>query len=531
MMKFFRKRQKELLAVAMAGLLIIWLGGSAFTSMFNYAGPERNVVARTNLGKITIADQNRARFLTGLIEKVGGDWKNPLGRQGNPILLNDWIVLTREADKLGVRPDSASVRRALTGGGGNALLLQRARELDVKVDHIVAAYAQLMAIQQAASIVGVSAVPSEATIRLAARNVLEKVRIKVATLPARAFLDEGAPVSEEEITAHYATYRESQGGVGLDFGYVLPAAVKVEYVKIDRDLIADDLRVADTVLEKQARDYWDENKESDPAFRRPPEPEDEDAGKASDAADDDEAVEAADGDDQEEVDDEEEAEPDDAEEEPPEPPSPFYETWDEARDAALGVVREQRADRAADRIVEWLANQLRQPWYVPTEADGYKTAPQVVQAPDYLLTLVTRIPDKLGYPGAVSVVKTDFFSSDQARDLPDIGLAVERSSRGGRESLQRLALNVQGLTTIPTQGEVDRSKYLSLYQPSNYVLEDSDGNRYLFRVVQTRQSQPPESVDDVRDSVIEDVRRLRAFNTARARADELAQRASGGWLK
>ena len=53
MMKFFRKRQKELLAVAMAGLLIIWLGGEAFTSMFNVS-QAGDLVAHTAYGKIKL---------------------------------------------------------------------------------------------------------------------------------------------------------------------------------------------------------------------------------------------------------------------------------------------------------------------------------------------------------------------------------------------------------------------------------------------------------------------------------------------
>jgi len=549
MIKFLRKHQKKMLAVFMAGLLVIWLGGTALTSMFN-VGPERTVVARTALGKITYRDQSSAKFFTDLIDYAGGDWRHPLFRQGSPITLTDWIVLSREAERLGTQPGNASLQRSMMSEGGGAWITQLARQRDVKVDHIVAAHAKMIGIQRAATIAGASALPGEATIRLAARNVLEKVRVNVVVLPARAFLDEEAPVGEEEIISHYNTYRGAQAGVGLDFGYVLPPAVKVEYIKIDRDVIADNLPIADEVLEKQAREYWDQNKLTDPAFLRPVEPEEKDDTLEGDDIDDVEDEEGDDGDEEgdngdeegsdadeegDDGDEEENAEDDSVaadEESEDEPKSPFFETWEQARDAATKVIRRQRADRVADHIAEWTANRLREPWYgAKLKQDGYKTVPDVVMKPNYLERSIAGIPQKYRYPEAVSVVTTDLFSADEARDVPQIGAASKDSPGGRRESIQSLAFFVEGLTPIPDGAGVDRSRYLSLYRPSSYVLKDPDGNGYLFRVVQTRESRIPESVDEVREDVIRDVRSLRAFNDAGRRGEELAERAGGGGLK
>ena len=526
MMKFFRKRQKELLAVAMAGLLIIWLGGEAFTSMFNVS-QAGDLVAQTAYGKITIGDQTVANGMTDLISRIGSDWTYPLGRQGAPITLNDWIVLGREAERLGIRPDRASVRQALIGDNGDALLVQRARELDVRVDDIVTAHARLMAIQQTAALVGTGALPSEAILRMAARDVLEKVRVRIVTLPAAALTDDDASFTDEEIATQYDAYRTSQRGAGLDFGYILPPALKVEYIKINRDTIVDHLRVPDAVLEKQARDYWEDHKE-DFDFERPEEADDDDetsgdddddAQDTDDEAGDDGATDSGETD-EAESDDEQEELDDDADTDSPS--SEFYQTWEEARQTALAIARRQRADRQAQRTVEWLAMQLRQPWYVTTGDDGYKAAPEVVQTADYLTGLVSLVPAKHRYPEAMTVVTTDFFSEEKADNVRGIGLASKRSARGW-DSLRSLAFNVQGLAVIPSRDGVDRSKYISLYQPSSTILADADKNLYLFRVVQTRLSQPPESLDEVRDSVIADLRRLRAFDAAKLRAEELVQ--------
>ena len=58
MLKFFRRHNKKLLAVFMALLMIVFIGGSALESLLT---PQSDwVVAESSLGSIGMADQRRA---------------------------------------------------------------------------------------------------------------------------------------------------------------------------------------------------------------------------------------------------------------------------------------------------------------------------------------------------------------------------------------------------------------------------------------------------------------------------------------
>ncbi|RJP36229.1 MAG: hypothetical protein C4547_07765 [Phycisphaerales bacterium] len=539
MMKFFRKRQKEMLAIFMAGLLIIWLGGNAVTSMMD-PGQQKVVLATTAHGKVTTGDTNTARAYTEILESFA-DWRFPAGRiSREPLNIMDWVVVTREAHRLGTRPASAAIRAELTDGGSAAFLNDLAQRREVKTEHVIDAIADLTGVQTAAVIAGRAAIPSEAAFRAAAHDALETVRINAVLLPSKAFQDLEEPVSEAEMMELFEEHRASQSGMGLDFGYMIPPSVRVEYVKVDVQAIENGLRVSDEVLDQEARELWEEDKERR-EFKKPEKPEpideatpdeppsestesDESDGENADAADDPDA--AADDPDATTDDPEDDTQEEDDAQEPAEPE--YFQTWEEARDAARAIVRKQRAERTADRIVEWLSGQMRENWYGATQRDdGYRDAPSVMTAATYMKELITRIPERYNYPEAVSVVTTDFFSQREAREVADIGSAFGEGFRPIRD----LAFLVQGLAVIPTDGQVDRTRYLSLYQPSTYVLKDASGGRYLWRVVETRGQKEPDTLDEVRKYVEADARTLRGFRAAQAAAADLLERARQENLK
>src|SRR5437867_4375284 len=98
MMKFFRKYNKQLLAVFMALLMIVFIGGSALQSLLQ---PSANhPVAKSKYGEVMLKDQQHASETTGLLETVGFPWQHPAGAE-KPIELVDWILLQREAQALG----------------------------------------------------------------------------------------------------------------------------------------------------------------------------------------------------------------------------------------------------------------------------------------------------------------------------------------------------------------------------------------------------------------------------------------------
>jgi hypothetical protein len=486
MMKFFRKHNKKLLAVFMVLLMVVFLGGSALDNLLQ---PDLNrVVANSNVGEISYFDHRLAEDTTFILEAVGLDWKRPLPGVAEPLDTIEWILLTREAKKLGMGSDSAMVRSTLAGAVGIDELSRRLRR---KPERILTAFAEFDSVQRAAQAVGGATAPSEAQVVTAARTALEKVRINTVLLPAGAFVQEDAEFTESRIAEQFEEYREREPGRGLEFGYYLPDAVQVEYIRIDRDAIAEEFRATRVKrLARKAEAYYGKRRETDPAFRRTPEETGDDS---------EEPVEG-----------------------PPYEPPPYL-SWDDARDIAMNVVSKQEADEAVAQLAGWLDQRFSEHWLgAETDEGGYKQAPETVTGPGYYHKVLERIPPTIAFPDAVSIGTTGFFSADEADDVPVLGKASYLSERGGVEQLRTLAFRTKSIIPVlPNKKGLNPSDYLALFQTCRYVLTDADGGAFLFRVIDGRNGHIPESVDEVRERVVKDLRTLQAYETARARAESL----------
>ena len=485
MMKFFRENTKVLLVVFGILLMIVFIGGPALEGMIT---PDVNRdVATTNGLKITLRDQRQAQSTTTILDTWGLAWQQ-MGGGGTPLELTDWILLVREAERLGMKADIAEIRSSASPDVINDL----ARNLQVRPDDILQALAEFNSVQQAVAAVGQVTTPSEAEVAAAARKSFERVSVHVAVIPAEAFVDENAEFTAEEFDTQFTAHRESEPGEGLNFGYYVEPTMQVQYIKIDRDVLAGPNQVRVANLDRKARSLYDARRESDPAFRRPIE----------------ELIEDATGDSV-----------------GPEAPKPEpYLSWDEAKEKAVEIIRRQEADTAAAQLADALIQRAANDLYdVDRGDDGYVVMPESVKSTDYLSKLVGHIPASLAYPDAVSITTTDFFDTSQADDVPDIGEGYYVPQRIGQyENLRSLTLKTRTMVSnIPDDKGINRSDYITAFQLSNYALKDRNGNVYIFRVIDSKAGHIPTSVDEVRDRVLTDLRLNKGFREAQFRAAAL----------
>jgi hypothetical protein len=502
MMKFFRKYNKHLLAFFMSLLMIVFIGGSALQGLMTpKANPE---IARSSFGPIMLYDQQKALEETKLLESVGQSWQRPLFSDAKPLESVDWILLSREAKKLGVSVDEAAVATSPGFESHMSQIQIVAHQLRVKPDLIISAMTRLQSIQQAARAVAGSSVPSEAEVIRAARDALEKVSIRAVLLPAEAFVSPNENFTPEEIAAQYSAHREREKGTGLHFGYYQQPRIKVQYLKIDRGIIAANIGVPN--LERKAKTYYEERRATDPAFRRSPEelnvPDPVAAGLIVG---------------------------------PPAPkPTPWVD-WEQAKDSATTKLREQFADENVQRIVDWAIPYTSEAWIEAVKRDsGYKTAPQDVASADYYDRLVERLPQTLKFPGAVTVHVTDFFSQSDAPKVADIGGTIVRGEQGlVARNFGALAFrNEAFIPKIPEDEGAAAADFLAMYQTSSHPLTDyRKSDVYVFRVIEARPGGPAESVDQVRDLVIADLRMQRGFEAAKKHAESLRSCAANDPLR
>jgi hypothetical protein len=266
---------------------------------------------------------------------------------------------------------------------------------------------------------------------------------------------------------------------------------------VEVDKIAPNLRIGEKTLESKAKGFWRQNR-ADPKFRRPP-----------DAL----------------------SEPEPGEE-IGDPPSPYFETFDEAREVALTEVRRQFARDEAEKIAEWLVGQLVEPWYDQSEGpDGYKEAPDGVLGADYFDTVLQRLPKKWQYGDAVRVEMTDFIRDGEVYRAQPVGRCVVRMPGGQSRAFADLAFLVQGIAPMPTDSSVDTSFYLAKGQTGPMPLSGLNQNQIVYRIVEVKPPAEPASAGEVRDQVTEDLRLLHAYQRATEAAELLAAAAASDGLK
>ena len=274
MMKFFRKYNKQMLAVFMSLLLMVWLGGSALESMFQPALDNEEVAT---LGGRPLRQSDFSRFeaearlmsAIGLTDRMGRGWQslatNFLDRTSAPKLLEpaDWFLLRQEAFRFGLKVTDAQANEAL-GGMQPARLNDVRKRMQVSMDDIRNAIKDWIMVMRAAETATAVGHVTEPQLRLMARDTLEKVRVQYASLPVRSFLDATEEISDDEIASHFEARKNIPAGEGegLGHGYQTPTQLVVQYVMADVSNLTADM----TVTEEEARAYHIENKG---LFRRP----------------------------------------------------------------------------------------------------------------------------------------------------------------------------------------------------------------------------------------------------------------------
>lgn len=500
MMKFFRKYNRQILAAIVVFLMIVFLGGEALQGMIR---PNMNTLVGTSrFGNIRAADQEYAAQTTRVLQALGYPWNNP-SRGVEPYSELEWILLTREAEQLGTLAQPEAVHAWLGSAMSEETIDTVARNFRVRPAVIEEGLRQMKSIQLTAVAINNASFPSAAEVRQAAANELDKATIKAVVVPGVSFVDSNQQFTDAELTAHFDKYKATKKGDGLNFGYLIPQTVKVQYIKVDRNMVGSKLGVPN--LEAKAKAYYDDHKQD--VFRRPPgvEPPPPPAGQEDCAEDDPRTIDRKN-----------------------------FLQWEEqeAQTIAMNIVRNRAADETLARIGDWIIPQLTDEWSnLPSGNDGYRIVKEndPITAPNRYEELLKRVPANLAFPEAMSIATTDFFRADKSKEVPQIGEAVYRTDRGQLESIRTIPFrNKKFVPTIPTQPGVDPTNYLSLHQTSRYPLTDTQGNLYIVRVVDARDEHAPDSLAEVRTQVTEDLRLAKGYETAKAHAKTLVDTVKQG---
>jgi len=301
---------------------------------------------------------------------------------------------------------------------------------------------------------------SDVRLRHAARRLFHEVDTELVIINADPDAVDYHP-TEDELAAHLEEYGDVPPGEGeMGFGYRLPDRAKIEWITIDADAVREQLQDSDAMSRIELRKHWLRNPDGTfPEVDR-------------------------------------------------EAPTP-----DVVRDHLL---QQLMADRV-EEISRFAYNQLRDPMRSLEREEGYYILPEnwpqqrlpmpalaerIVDQFNIELPAYRAIGDQwldeseLSELNGISNGTTDRFGQPP-RDLADLVMAAREF--GGSPAI----VMQEGLAAPP--------------------LIDDQNNIYVFRITDADPSRPPKNVDEVRDQLVGDLKRLRHYEQLVAASQNIKQ--------
>ena len=496
MIKFFRKHNKQLLAVLTVVLMIAFVGGTALTSLMQ-PNPSGDVLFHAFGKPVTNGDLAVIERQTSILSRLGLPWNYPWGPQGRvePLDQRHYLLLLREAEERGLRPGLEQARLQLATFSID--LNQFSLNNKVATEEIELAVANYISVKQLWNMARGSIVPSELEIQQAVRDQYEKLNAHIVEVKSSPLIEPDAEISEDDVLAHFEKYKEqTSGGSALEFGYLIPDRVQVEYLAINTGEIA----LAQPITEKQAETYWRAHQED----FGPPETED-DLGEGESELVGPELP----------------------------PPDPFYLTFAEAREDVVTFLAQQRRLEEARGMASVIWRARREPWYnQPEDEAGFPEAPEAAKAADHYQQTLQKLQNRIPHRDAIEFGKTDLFAAAEAGDVERLGgTRVDTQTPIPGRRFGSSTHFVQGLVESARADDSSVQQALASYQTAPAPLIDEDNNLYLYRIVQVQERHAPTSIDEVRDKIVADLRAQRAFESAKTHAEAIKDRIGEGDLR
>lgn len=514
MMKWFRKHNKQLLAVFASALLVIWLGGTAFQRMF-----ERDRFAET-LGtamghKMTAAQSGALKTKLAVMESLGLPWYMPWfnpavsqqlqvqDREAQMLMMTlaqplnrdkggtDWWLLDLEAQKMGITVSQQQVEEFLRQKHATAPDLIKIRDrFNMPTDELFDAVAEYLRVTQAAVLASAGVQVTEPQVKDLFVKTHDQIGIRYAILPADAFdngtqtqpADEAVP--EAELQALFDKYRDQIAGTGeYGFGYKIPDREVIQYAGGSVQDIANGLPA---VPDDRARKYFEQHKaEFEP--QRP------------------------------------------ASSQPTSQPAV---TFEEVKEKVIDRMKKQEAVQLLTRNIEDVRTKA---W---EEFSGAKAALADNQVPPTLTKVMEQRTAEVKQAKRLPLVYKQIgpASQEQVRKEPGIGITGMPGAEGQHVEFSAIAFNLsKGDDNAKDQESRREEKSLQINRYQPVVVRSQSGDQltsqYVFRVISFEPAHAPAGLAEARSQVERDARTLRALKKAEAAARQLAQAAEKDTLR
>ncbi len=476
--KFLRKYTRTLLMVFMSFLLVAFLVPQQITS----CRPDQGGVnaARGEAYNQTISDADIRQASNELDLLRGMGFRTAMG----PGQALEYCLMSMQADELGLHVGNEEVKERLRRAGfSDPLMQQMQRRSRLSYDQIYSVIGRWMAVNRLLSAEGSALFDSIRRKKLAFRDQVQRADALVSVIDSRAFIDQVPEPTEEQLQAFFDECKVRNTAHTTDelvFGYRLPDRIQLEYLTINPEAVREEI----TVKRAQMRDFFEDHR----AYYTMADPD---------------APQPADG----------------------SAPAQIQMTFEQAADRVREDVRRREAIETAQRLVNSIYDELHRPWLAqPTGDDGFVHPPEIDFRP------LQEVKEQAMSPFPIEYRQTGVIPVDEVRSLGGLGTAGVGEGRA-RAFVPQIVARVKGL--LDQKPENDAIPAPNVYEPLIVFTRKPDPvigrsvphQAYVFRITRVVPSAPPESMEGIRDQVVQDWKRVQAFALARQQAEELAEQA------
>ena len=485
MLKFLRKHQKVLLAVFVSFLMLVFIAPQGFQQLFqqNSRGP---VVATLNGRSVRLAEVEDARRSLEVITKIMLE----VNRDELELLVNlcglslddevHWLLLVEEAKRGGFLAGPMEGRRILAEAGvTDAAVASVANPIRMTTEQGYEAVAEYIGVLRMIDQYFDALAPSRGRALKTTREVLDTAIVDALMIPCEAYVTTDTEPTAEAIRAHFERFRDTKQGAGdHGIGYTLPPRVKFVAMRFDTAGIEGairpdlkDLMLASPTLGDRITQI---STEPVPPGRDPVE---------------------------------------------------YEQSKRERIDALKEEARQVIVKEKMPRILEIATQVFQTEVHESTrglEKDGalYRLpADWASHRPDFdaiALKIVEQVKQGVSIevpPPTVLHFEDRFRTPAEAAELQDISMAYTQIG-------QQFATPAQFMFSVKELvGDAPSPFQVGVPIPNEFRSLLGGGNM-RFMVTDFRLESPPDSLDEVRDTVIEDMRKLSAFESMSRRAEE-----------
>lgn len=479
MLRFFAKYQKVLLVVGGSILMVIFLlpaGGQ-----FLQPDPSAQAVGTVNGRTITYADQHAAAAEIELLSRIAPNLRRNL--PDDPL---QWLLLVEEARRNGIYASTAQARSEIdqmaAQGVPVAQLLQQSGVTDAL---LVRSIQHAVMILQLSNMIIDPQQPSEPRLAHIAQAIRSQATVDVVPIDADALLPDAPAPTDEQVQQLYDKYKDVPRGRGepYGFGYYLPRRVKLEYISVPLARVSNSIEVDEVDAQKFYATH--------PERYMPPAPEKNDKDK--DKADAEPAAGKASG------------------------PLPYRDVRDRVIDELSRQLAQEKQNRIVKQIGAELAEHTRT---LKRDDDGYYILPDGYTPPSFE-EISRQIQQDYGV--LPDVIRID----NRWMDLAAVGKLEGFGSAGFEVNEKRISA-AQYISTARQLDPPANNPLAALHLQINIAsrpMTDNDGDEYIFRLTAADPARAPKSLDEVKDQVVADAKRLEAYKLLKERAQKLLDRA------